>query len=94
MFSFKINIDNPLVEKDFNILWSSFCPVTKNRTLEYQFNRVKGTIFCIEVSTEYRGRDHAGPYFEFGLLGWSFIINLPDNRHWDDENNTWATHDE
>lgn len=89
MFNIDINITNPFVEKDFKMLWWGFWPITKNKTLEYQLNRTKGTICRIDLSLFYRGRDHAGPFFEFGLFGWSFIISLPDNRHWDRQNKTW-----
>lgn len=89
MLHLDINIDNPLVEKEFKMLWYIFLPITKNKTLELQFNRVKGTILTIETYIQWCGRDHAGPHFEFGLFGWSCIISLPDNRHWDYANRTW-----
>jgi hypothetical protein len=89
MLNIDINITNSFVKEDFQMLWFGFIPLSKNKTIEFQFNRVKGTILSIETSILWHGRDHAGPHFEFGLFGWSFIVSIPDSRHWDYQNKTW-----
>lgn len=51
-------------------------------------------IFSITLNTEITGGDHAGIRFHLDLLGYGFIINFYDNRHWDYENHTWEKEDE
>jgi hypothetical protein len=43
------------------------------------------------VDLNWRQTDHAGPWITLNLFGWTVDARIIDNRHWDDERNTWAS---
>jgi hypothetical protein len=89
IFKFTIQFINCFREENFEIIWCKNWKLSENKNLEMQFNKDKNVVLNLEMDLIFGGRDHAGPYFEIGLLGWSFMLSLPDNRHWDDETDTW-----
>ena len=50
------------------------------------------TFFTIAIRYSIR-EDHAGLWFEVGLLGYSVFLMLHDTRHWDDARGTWEKED-
>jgi hypothetical protein len=51
-------------------------------------------ILDLEIRLSLKGEDHAGFYFEFGLFGFSIMVNVYDSRHWDYDTNDWEIYDE
>ena len=45
--------------------------------------------FHIELNIQFSGSDHAGPSFEISFFGYIINLHIYDNRHWDQEKNTW-----
>lgn len=69
--------------------WSK--KITENKYLELEYYQTETPISILEMKldTHFRGSDHAGPRFSIALWKWYFIISCYDNRHWDDEKNSW-----
>jgi hypothetical protein len=67
--------------------------VSQNKTLEVCVDFYTLWLFQCNINTRASGADHAGPELCVVVLGLGFQISLPDSRHWDNETNTWATHE-
>ncbi len=67
-----------------------------NKYLEIQLSHWGqiSDIFSVTLNTAITGEDHAGIRFHLDILGYGFIFNIYDNRHWDYENHTWEKYDE
>jgi hypothetical protein len=89
MIHINFTIENPFKGSNFTDIWAKAIRVTKNKTLELQIYRYGVNVFELGLRLTFSGSDHAGPSFELGIFGWYFTISLPDNRHWDYENNCW-----
>ena len=89
MIRFSFGIANWRRPCEFKSLYQRAWAVSKNRTLEVQFDRYDYELFGISCDLRWRGQSHMGPDFELNILGWNFRIGLPDNRHWDRETNDW-----
>jgi len=97
MFHFKFNIDTPW-KQEFDSIWSKdfgrirfpFVGYSLHKSLEMQFIEYR-YIFGIDVdfSFVFKGTDHAGPEIAVSFFGYTFIIHIYDNRHWDHDNNQW-----
>ena len=92
MFNLNISIQNPWTYKPWQVIWQHIWPVTKHRTLEICIDRYANDIIALKFNTTWRGHDHAGPYCEIRVLGLGFTISLPDNRHWDYNDNYWENY--
>ena len=71
--------------------------IWKHKSFEYQF---EGPRFMNDDLFEFklfwnRKRDHAGINFIFGIwkLFW-LSLNIHDHRHWNENTNSWQTHDD
>lgn len=67
--------------------------VSKNKTLEVQLSRAGNALIGFSVRTSMR-EDHAGLMFELEFLRHFFIVNLYDNRHWNDEKGRYVNYDD
>lgn len=97
MFKFCLRLSNPYHNEKifpFRSLYNKFVRVSKNRTLEFQVNFFFNTLFEFSLDTIWRGRDHAGPELELTVLGLTFTLSLPDNRHWNYDKNDWYKYGE
>lgn len=65
-------------------------PISKNKTLEILANRHFYYLFVLNISSGDNGGDHTGPIFEITLFGYSLEMSIRDNRHWDEETETWC----
>jgi hypothetical protein len=85
-----LHIKNCFNDNQFNILYvaSGSLPF-KNKFWEIQYNKNTNTFFCIDLNIRFSGVDHAGPRFEFNILGFEGIFTIYDCRHWDNKNNKW-----
>lgn len=73
----------------FNSILSGGFSLTTNKSFEYQihFSNDFETGFSITLSQ--RGYDHAGSELQLSIVGFTFIMKVYDNRHWDYEKNNW-----
>jgi hypothetical protein len=77
---------------EFKNIYNRSWTVSRNRTLEIQFDRYDYELLGVGVDLRWSGQSHAGPDFDLNILGWCFRIGLPDNRHWDSETDNWEQH--
>lgn len=85
MFEFQLEIGK-CWQRKFRNLWMRSGDLGKFKAWEVQVYRSWG-IFNIELDLNISGRDHAGPRFGIGILGYCFTVSIYDVRHWDRENN-------
>jgi hypothetical protein len=92
MINLHFSIANPFKHKPWRDLYQGDWRVSKNKTLEIGFFNYAYNLFEISTDLRFWGRDHAGPEFEIGILGWQARIALVDNRHWNTDKNSWQTY--
>jgi hypothetical protein len=92
MIRFGFGIANWRRPCEFRNIYIRSWAVSKNRTLEIQFDRYDYELLGLSFDLRWRGRSHAGPDIDFNILGWCFRIGLVDNRHWDYETDNWEIH--
>jgi hypothetical protein len=68
--------------------------ITKHKNLEIGFFFYMYKLFEFDLDIEWRGNDHAGPKFEFCILGLEFRIAMPDTRHWHYSENRWIDYND
>jgi hypothetical protein len=93
MIRFSFGIANWRKPCEFRNIYNRAWTVSRNRTLEIQFDHYDYELLGLSFDLRWQGQSHAGPDFELNILGWCFRIGLPDNRHWDYKNNSWETAD-
>lgn len=90
MIAVKFNLRNPWSDRFANVWYKNY-RLTKHKTLELQIYKSND---LLEVSVEYTARrDHAGLNIELGLIGYNFIFNVHDNRHWNYGKQQWDTYE-
>ena len=64
--------------------------LSPHKYLEIQCGKFEGhrNIFCFELEWTTKA-DHAGFRWHNEILGWHFIVNIYDHRHWDYRFNRW-----
>jgi hypothetical protein len=97
MIRFSIAVTNPWAKdnvqsKDF-VYWDKL--FAKHWAAELQITKWSPTdLFRLDVSTIWRGEDHAGPSLHIELFGYMFACKIYNTRHWDYETGTWATYED
>lgn len=94
MISFYLNIDQPFKWHYFKSLLCRDGTISKNKHWEFEIYYTSYALFTIELSTHFKGRDHAGPIIGINILGLEIDFGIYDNRHWDYDNNCWEEYDE
>lgn len=92
MINFSFNVDNPFTSKICEPvdLFFEVYPLSKNKHLEVQVAWFAWqTIFSLHISTNWQGRDHAGPELEIDIFGLTLSIKIYDNRHWNYQEKRW-----
>lgn len=46
-------------------------------------------LFDFTLDLSLKGKDHAGVEFSMTVLGFGFVLQIYDTRHWDDEKNVF-----
>ena len=88
MIHFNFTISNPWWRDRHGWIASKHWKVTKNKTLELEFDK-SHSLFDFEFSLSAR-RDHAGVSMMFGLLGYTLGLSFYDNRHYPaDGSSSW-----
>lgn len=93
MLAFRLSIRNPFKYGEWRDIWQKSWRITKNKTLEICLDHYAYELFELDITTAWRGSDHAGPSLSINLFGLGFRISLPDNRHWDHINNRWECYE-
>lgn len=92
MIRFDFSIANPFKHLPWRDLYQDSWSLTKNKTLEIGFFRHAWNIFELAIDLRWKGRDHAGPKIDIGILGWQACVSIVDNRHWSSANHDWETY--
>lgn len=95
MIYLSFNIRNPLYFhewKDENCINLEY-PVTKNKTLEIQFEKNTNDIIRFMFQLSFK-QSHAGIKFAVDFMTFSIMFDFFDNRHWDYHNNCWEINPE
>jgi hypothetical protein len=83
MISFSFNLINPWSRRWQNVWCRTYKLPIKNKFIELELIK-DTTILCFMFRLTTR-QSHGGLYFDLGILGYSFVFNFYDNRHWDYE---------
>jgi hypothetical protein len=66
-----------------------FKPLTKNKTLEIDFDTTKDYSWFDFSFSLLKKTDHAGLYIRLSILNWDLNLNIIDNRNWNYDENRW-----
>jgi hypothetical protein len=92
MIYFGFNIANPWCKRWANTWNRVYDTPFKNKFLELETFR-DNTILSFSLRWSAR-QSHAGVMIEAGALGYSFLFNWYDNRHWNSEEGRWMIYTE
>jgi len=90
MINIWIAFRNPFPVQPFRAIWLKEKQLTQHKTAEIQISRYAFNWVELQLDLNWRGTDHAGPWFMIGLFGWQLDIRMYDRRHWNHETNSWA----
>jgi len=90
MINVWLAVRNPFKVDPFRVVWFRDRQLTKNKIVELQISRYAFNWLELQLDLNWRGTDHAGPWFMIGLFGWQLDIRMYDRRHWNYETNLWA----
>lgn len=91
---FNINISHYFFRSVFKNLFHKSWDLSKNKNLEIQVIYNSRMLFLIEANLMFGGRDHGGLELCLGLFGLELLMEMPDRRHWNNEQNRWETEEE
>ncbi|AXH72412.1 MAG: hypothetical protein [Caudoviricetes sp.] len=90
MINFKFYITNIFKKPKYLISTSDwYHKLPFERSVEISYGRMDNNLASISLSTDFKGRDHAGPRFELTLFGYGVGVDFPKGRHWNYEKNCW-----
>lgn len=81
-------------EKEYKNIFFKYIPLTTTRSIEVEASRGSRDMVSMDLCIKFRGSDHAGPYFNITVMGYSMGISMPDSRHWNRKTNDWNTDQE
>jgi len=92
ILNIRIEIKNPVDR------WDYFCnlgcisgKLFTHTYWELEHSYYSPLLLDVEVRCTHK-QDHAGISIGFGLLGYGVSFRIYDNRHWNEENNTWEVY--
>ena len=91
MIYFGFTIDNPWCKRWKNT-WNYIANPVEHKYIELEMFK-DNTILAFSLRWAIR-QSHAGLTIEAGLLGYSFLFNFYDNRHWNSEEGRWMIYTE
>lgn len=94
MFKFALQLKNPFFKENDNFLSKTYFHFENKlfgtKAINFQISRFDSYYLVdFDLDIRFSGRDHAGPNFDFWILGFGLNLNLYDVRHWDYENECW-----
>jgi hypothetical protein len=90
MINIWLAVRNPFKVQPFRAVWVRDRQLSQHKTVEIQISRYAFNWLELQLDLNWRGTDHAGPWFMIGLFGWQLDIRMYDRRHWNYETNSWA----
>ena len=78
-------------ERSFKNLFCSERAITEHKYYCFEVIHYGRDLLEATVELSWRGQDHAGPDFTFGLLTYSIHFQIYDNRHWNHDTGNWYT---
>jgi hypothetical protein len=90
MINIWLAVRNPFRVQPFRMVWFRDRKLSQNKTVEFQISRYAFNWLELQLDLNWRGTDHAGPWFMIGFFGWQLDIRMCDRRHWNNETNNWA----
>ena len=89
MIYFNFSLVNPFCkDSSYRQIFTKNGRITKNKFWEIEFSRNPRTLFSIGSILTFR-QSHSGLTIEFGLLGYLFLFEIYDGRHWNYVDNCW-----
>ena len=95
MLNLRARIANPWHNEDrhpWRDLYQGAWQISKNKSFELGVFFYTHDLFELDISTDWRGYDHAGPRFSITILGLEISLSIHDHRHWDYESGCWELH--
>ncbi|MDR3286247.1 MAG: hypothetical protein LBT27_02230, partial [Prevotellaceae bacterium] len=94
IFSLKLNIrtDFPDLINYWINIYNKIINLTENKTAELQLTFAGNLITGISIFKKIHS-DHTPLNIEISILGFTFIFTIYDNRHWDDEINSYQKYE-
>jgi hypothetical protein len=89
MINIWLAVRNPFPVQPFRAVWFRTRKLSQNKTVEVQISRYAFNWIELQLDLNWRGTDHAGPWFMIGLFGWQLDIRMYDRRQWNDQINSW-----
>jgi hypothetical protein len=92
MIYFGFNITNPWCKRWANTWNRVYATPIKHKCIELEMFKDSTILsFSFRLTTR---QDHAGLMMDLGILGYSFLFNFYDNRHWNTEEGRWMIYTE
>lgn len=93
---FCLKLYNPFKKSDFDNLYckEERIPYTENKNWSFEILKENNLLFEFSFNICFRGQDHAGPEVQLGLFGYSILLRMYDQRHWNYDRNCWKPADE
>ena len=85
-----ISLTNPWYKENFKNLFCRSGLITEHKAWEFEVCRYSYDLLKISFDWSLRC-DHAGPSLELCLFGYGVEAKIYDTRHWDYDNDCWAT---
>jgi hypothetical protein len=92
VISFNFNLSNPWSNRFKNLYSTFFATPFKHKFIELEVLE-DTTILSFHFRWATR-QSHAGLMIELGILGYSFLFNFYDNRHWNYNEGRWMRYSE
>lgn len=94
MFNIRFSVVNPYHKENFEVIFLKWGPITKHKMWSFEVYKNSSDIFLFDLDISWRGQDHAGPSFLFGLLSYFIHVKIYDIRHWDYGLKQWNNNEE
>jgi len=93
ILNLRFELKNPVDRWDyFNNLGCLFGRISQHKAWELEHSYYSPLLLDVEVRWTHK-QDHAGISIGFGMLGYGVSFRIYDNRHWNEETNSWEEHD-
>jgi len=76
--------------KEFKLCWIREGRLGQYKHWEIQGSRYAWHWFEFKLDLNFTGTDHAGPWVELSLFGFTLDARIYDSRQWNDQTGNWA----
>jgi len=93
IINIRIEMANPFDRWEyFRNLGCLFGRISQHKAWELEHSYYSPLLLDVDIQWTHK-QDHAGISIGLGLLGYGISFRIYDNRHWNEETNTWEEHD-